>query len=336
MAAVAGNDNYWGHEEVAKICASFIRRHFQPGNPSALGAAVPSLEKTIAHCLHRTHLEPTVVYTALYLLALLSERFSGQLRAKACTTHHRLFLTAFLLSTKILCDRPFSNSSFSKLAVGICTLPELNQAERELCRYLDWRINPAPAALAAFERAIKCEYSQDLPPFGSHSLACAQYPGTMPGAYPIPTSSLVEPDAHRRSFIDADVPTWLAGSELPSTNLPQVSSVPSTDAQSTPPPPYASIPPWTRVPVGGQEGTRRPTYPVPVVATRGAVPQHASLMPLLGLGYGHGNMVVPPPTYGVRVGYTDTARPAQSFVGHTPSERVPARAQSPLRSRWSP
>ncbi|KAJ7762696.1 hypothetical protein B0H14DRAFT_2162985, partial [Mycena olivaceomarginata] len=50
----------------------------------------------------------------------------------------RLFISAFMIASKVICDDSYSNKSWSMVAPEIFTLPEINQMEHEMCNYLDW------------------------------------------------------------------------------------------------------------------------------------------------------------------------------------------------------
>jgi hypothetical protein len=60
----------------------------------------PQLDHIIAYALHRTRLHPSVTLAALYLLQRLKARFPA---AKGYSGH-RLFISAFMLASKIMCD----------------------------------------------------------------------------------------------------------------------------------------------------------------------------------------------------------------------------------------
>ncbi|KAJ7799455.1 hypothetical protein B0H14DRAFT_2157809, partial [Mycena olivaceomarginata] len=73
-------------------------------------------------------------YAALVLLQHL----------KACfpTTRgscgHRLFISPFMIVSKVTCDDTYSNKSWSIVVQGMFILREINRMEREMCNYLDW------------------------------------------------------------------------------------------------------------------------------------------------------------------------------------------------------
>ena len=69
----------------------------------------------IAYALHRTHLLPSVAYHTLFLLSRLKMRYP----AASCAFGHRLFLTSYMLSSKIICNDAYLNkvsASHKKIA----------------------------------------------------------------------------------------------------------------------------------------------------------------------------------------------------------------------------
>ncbi|KLO10902.1 hypothetical protein SCHPADRAFT_807019, partial [Schizopora paradoxa] len=162
-------DTYYGHEEAAKICARFVAFTFgcpeilppppqQQSSSSGTPAPTPSapnvpgtLGHFIAYALHRTRLPPSVTYTALALLHRLKTRFP---HARG-SSGHRLFLSAFMLASKVVCDDTYSNKSWAVVGQGMFALREINQMEREMCGYLEWQLNVPKEDLEAFEREVR-------------------------------------------------------------------------------------------------------------------------------------------------------------------------------------
>jgi hypothetical protein len=92
------------------------------------------LPNFIAHALQRTKLHSSVAFAALVLLQQLKAWFPT-----ACgSSGHWLYISAFMIESKVICDDTYSNKSSSIAAKGIFTLREINQMEREMCNYLDW------------------------------------------------------------------------------------------------------------------------------------------------------------------------------------------------------
>ena len=84
-----------------------------------------------------TRLPESVTYASLFLLQHLKARFSA---AKG-SSGHRLFISAFMLASKIICDDTYSNKSWCIVAQGMFALREINRMECKMCSYLEWQLN---------------------------------------------------------------------------------------------------------------------------------------------------------------------------------------------------
>ncbi|KAI0037291.1 hypothetical protein FA95DRAFT_1621732, partial [Auriscalpium vulgare] len=149
-------DPYRGHEPTAKLCARFVSHLFAcpdlhplPSPPT--NTPNPRLEHFIAYALHRTRLHASVTFAALYLLQRLKARFPA---AKG-SSGHRLFISAFMIAAKIICDNPYNNKSWCIVGQGMFALREINQMEREMCSYLEWELNIDPTTLHNFEIQVR-------------------------------------------------------------------------------------------------------------------------------------------------------------------------------------
>jgi cyclin-like protein len=76
-------------------------------------------------------LHASVTFAALYLLQCLTAHFP----ATKGSSGHRLFISAVMLASKIICDDTFSNKSWCIVGQGMFTLREINQMEWEMCSY---------------------------------------------------------------------------------------------------------------------------------------------------------------------------------------------------------
>jgi len=85
----------------------------------------------------------SVTFAALYLLQRLKARFPT---AKG-SSGHQLFISAFMLSSKIICDDTYSNKSWCIVGQGMFALQEINQMEQEMCSYLEWQLNVDPSSV---------------------------------------------------------------------------------------------------------------------------------------------------------------------------------------------
>ncbi|KZV92784.1 cyclin-like protein, partial [Exidia glandulosa HHB12029] len=156
---------FYGHEEVARLCARFISElfscpdyvappaHTGTGPPPQPPPPAPPLANFIAYALHRTRLHACVTFTALFLLQRLKTRFP----AARGSSGHRLFISAFMIASKVVCDDTYSNKSWCVVGQGMFSLKEINQMEREMCSYLEWKLNFHPAELAEFEAKVRKE-----------------------------------------------------------------------------------------------------------------------------------------------------------------------------------
>ncbi|RXK35021.1 alternative cyclin Pcl12 [Tremella mesenterica] len=151
------SDPYYGHEETAVMCARFIASLFQcPNIPAqtAPGAPTPTLAHFVAYALHRTRLPSVVTFAALLLLQRLKTRFP----AARGSSGHRLFISAFMISSKVICDDTYSNQSWGIVAQKMFSLKEINQMEREMCGYLEWNLNVAGEEVTDFERRLRVDF----------------------------------------------------------------------------------------------------------------------------------------------------------------------------------
>jgi hypothetical protein len=71
---------------------------------------------------------------------------------------HRLFITSFIISSKLLCDEVYSSRSWSLVAQNLFDLGELSRMEREMCAYLEWDLGVEEAELELFEARLRTEY----------------------------------------------------------------------------------------------------------------------------------------------------------------------------------
>ncbi|KAG8932619.1 hypothetical protein FRC03_000751 [Tulasnella sp. 419] len=163
------SDMYYGHEDTARMCARFITALFScPDVPppststssSAPSAPSPTLAAFIAYALHRTRLNQSVTFCALFLLSRLKGRFP----AARGSSGHRLFISAFMIASKVVCDDTYSNKSWCVVGQGMFSLREINQMEREMCSYLEWVLNVKPEELATFEAEVRANYGPGAKP----------------------------------------------------------------------------------------------------------------------------------------------------------------------------
>ncbi|EJD08050.1 uncharacterized protein FOMMEDRAFT_45689, partial [Fomitiporia mediterranea MF3/22] len=149
-------DTFYGHEDTSKLCARFVSHTFNCPEilPPLPTSSSPSAPHFVAYALHRTRLHPSVVFTALALLHRLKSRFP----AARGSSGHRLFLAAYMLASKVVCDDTYSNKSWAVVGQGMFALREINQMEREMLGYLEWSLNVPGEDLAKFEREVRRIY----------------------------------------------------------------------------------------------------------------------------------------------------------------------------------
>ncbi|KZT72316.1 hypothetical protein DAEQUDRAFT_763048 [Daedalea quercina L-15889] len=240
-------DPYYGHEETAKLCARFVTHLFAcpdlpPLSTATPPAPSPPLALFIAYALHRTRLHASVTFAALYLLQRLKARFP----AARGSSGHRLFISAFMIASKVICDDTYSNKSWSIVGQGMFALREINQMEREMCSYLEWQLNIEPGALKEFEAKVRRDFKGTGPyptyvlpspaptpvpsttPYGAAATAPPSFaarPSTSPPkptpmpvdastVYPSPPTSPDTPDTPEQSYSTSTSP---ASSASPST-----------------------------------------------------------------------------------------------------------------------
>jgi hypothetical protein len=145
------------------MCGRFIGALFScPNVPMFLNGSIagsgstpcPPLAHFIAYAIHRTRLPEVVVFTALYLLARLKER----LPAARGSSGHRLFISAFIIASKVICDDTYSNKSWCIVGQNVYTLKEVNQMEREMCSYLERLLYVEAPEVMAFTQRVKKYY----------------------------------------------------------------------------------------------------------------------------------------------------------------------------------
>lgn len=187
-------DPYYGHEEAAKVCTHFVTHLFAcpeqpPVSSTNPGSNSPALPLFIAYALHRTRLHHSVTFAALYLLLRLKSRFP----AARGSSGHRLFISAFMLASKVICDDTYSNKSWSIVGQGMFALREINQMEREMCSYLEWQLNVDPAELREFEARVRRDFKGNgpYPPYALSAPAPSPMPSTTPYAQNAPQPTFV-------------------------------------------------------------------------------------------------------------------------------------------------
>jgi len=226
------------------MCARFITSLFScpdvpppPTNGSTPSGPSPTLAAFIAYALHRTRLHQSVTFCALFLLSRLKGRFP----AARGSSGHRLFISAFMIASKVICDDTYSNKSWCVVGQGMFSLREINQMEREMCSYLEWVLNVKPEELKEFEAEVKRDYGTG---------------GAKAGVPASTTPSAPQPVAPLRSTVSAAPSSVPAVSARPvSATYPSPDYSPGSPSHSDSSSPASSeprTPPTPDVPTGAR------------------------------------------------------------------------------------
>lgn len=143
-------DHFHGHRPLAEAIERFLMHLFACSQDS-MAATMDTKSKDsvrlsyfVAYALYRTRLPLAVMYSALCLLKRLKMRFP----IARGSSGHRLFIAAFMLSCKMMCDDSYNNKSWAIVAQNLFSLREINQMERELFSYLDFSLDVPRQELA--------------------------------------------------------------------------------------------------------------------------------------------------------------------------------------------
>ena len=149
---------FYGCEAIARLSARFITFLFTcPEHPPSPHTQQPKLPQFIAYAVHRAQLQDSVVFAGLVLL----QRLKGRFPSANGSSGHRLFISACIIASKVICDDTYLNNSWTIIAQGLFTLREINQMEREMCSYLDWELNVDGNTMTSFIHAVKKDFSQE-------------------------------------------------------------------------------------------------------------------------------------------------------------------------------
>ncbi|KAL0954391.1 hypothetical protein HGRIS_003375 [Hohenbuehelia grisea] len=159
-------DLFYGQEETCSLVTRFLTHLFEcpeypPSNEYPQSALKPSvmLPYFIVYALHRAKLHTSIPFAALILLLRLKECFPT---ARGCSGH-RLFISALMIASKVICEDSYTNKSWCIVAQGMFNLAEINKMEREMCRYLDWDLKVDNPILGNSEAMVKHDFVGDGP-----------------------------------------------------------------------------------------------------------------------------------------------------------------------------
>jgi hypothetical protein len=154
------SDPYYGQKSTARTAANFVFHLFNcpdKQSPEDISVSLPyvRLDIFIAFILCKTGMDESVHYATLYLL----RRMKSLYPASMGTCGQRLYLAAYMISAKFLCDDVYTNRIWTKFTQGMFELRVVNQMEREMCAYLDYNFNIAPEVFRDFPDFVKRTYS---------------------------------------------------------------------------------------------------------------------------------------------------------------------------------
>ena len=226
---------------MSKLCGRFITHLFAcPEYPPSSSNSQVKLPHFIAYALHRTKLHTSVTFAALVLLQRLKARFP----TARGSSGHRLFVSAFMLASKVICDDTYSNKSWSIVAQGMFQLREINQMEREMCQYLEWELNVDPVTLREFEEMVKKDFVGPGP-YPTYILPSSSKTSPPPSTNPfppLPTGTITAPSQGQR-YPSPPKPlypppsTYITPPRTPDTPSPSYSTSTSPASTASPPTP---------------------------------------------------------------------------------------------------
>lgn len=152
---------YYGYEFPSRLCARFIRSLFKCTSEPMH----QSLSQFIAYALYRSKLQPQVTYAALLLL----HRFKTHYPKANGESGRQLFISAMMIAAKVLNDTTFANRAWVTISQNQFSHRLINQMEREMCRYMDYKLTIFEDVLYKFEKAVKRDFSEDRESYSSYS-----------------------------------------------------------------------------------------------------------------------------------------------------------------------
>jgi hypothetical protein len=98
---------------------TYLHARTSPFPPQRLLLTQPPLDNFIAYALHRTRLHAFPTFAAPYLLQRLKAHFPKE------SSGDGLFISAFMLASKIVCDDTYFNKSWCIVSQGMFALREV-------------------------------------------------------------------------------------------------------------------------------------------------------------------------------------------------------------------
>ena len=130
-------------------------------------------------CL-QTYLSLIPLYLSLHVVDAANAKV--QFPAVYDFSGHCLFISAFMLTSKVICDDTYFNKFWSIISQGMFALREINQIERKMCSYLEWQLNVNLSQLQDFESKVWQNFKQPglYPNYILSSLVSISMPSTTP------------------------------------------------------------------------------------------------------------------------------------------------------------
>ncbi|KAH8917074.1 hypothetical protein BT69DRAFT_1269435 [Atractiella rhizophila] len=141
-SSVTLDDSLYGYRDItayasALVVSLFPKRLSLPGRRPG----PPPLPQFYAYALYRTDLPTFTVLFACHLLRRLARYWRTDEKIPApADFHHRLLLTATIMSCNYLHDEAYSLKSWSIASQGMLTLRELRDMQLSMFANLDWKL----------------------------------------------------------------------------------------------------------------------------------------------------------------------------------------------------
>ncbi|KAJ3520667.1 hypothetical protein NMY22_g12651 [Coprinellus aureogranulatus] len=151
---------YFGLDRIASTCSRFIVHLFTSSQyPSATTAPQIRLPHFIAYVIYRTKLHESIAIVALLLLQRLKDRFPRSRSAEG----HRLFLTAYVIASKVMHDETYSNKSWGNAVHNMYSARDIGRMEREFCTRVQWDLTVTGDMFNTFKSLVEHDFCQDRP-----------------------------------------------------------------------------------------------------------------------------------------------------------------------------
>ncbi|KAM0750998.1 hypothetical protein T439DRAFT_325155 [Meredithblackwellia eburnea MCA 4105] len=166
-------DNYHGFNSEVKLTLHIINTLFRLTTDTgpSLKRQDRSFKQFVAYVLYRTQLPSTILYHSLLLLTRLHIRYpTSRCSPQVHNSPHRLFLSSYILSSKMNMDNTYHNTDWKILGKHAMHPAEVMLGERELFAFLGWSAHVKKEELddfinrvvVPFEHALQARESRRL------------------------------------------------------------------------------------------------------------------------------------------------------------------------------